>query len=96
MIFGLGDGINFKPFVGLDVTGHEYSHMVVNYRQNINLNFIENGLNYQGESGALNESFADIFGTCIEFYAKPTTANWTLFEDFTFTCWKLCKVNVKS
>lgn len=77
MVFGLGDGQEMNPVVGLDVTGHEYSHMVINNR-----NLALGGLTYEGESGALNESFADIFGTCIEFYAKPTTANWTLGEDF--------------
>ena len=87
MVYGLGDiGVvetpSMKPVVGLDVEGHEYSHMVIYYRHNINpQNPIENGLNYQGESGALNESFADIFGTCVEFYTKPSTANWTIGED---------------
>lgn len=81
MVYGLGDGLNYKPIVGLDVEGHEYSHMLFYYRHNINLNPIQNGLNYQGESGALNESFADIFGTCVEFYTKPSTANWTIGED---------------
>jgi Zn-dependent metalloprotease len=87
MVYGLGDiGLvenpSMKPVVGLDVEGHEYSHMVIYHRHNINpQNPIENGLNYQGESGALNESFADIFGTCVEFYTKPSTANWTIGED---------------
>ncbi|MBP6756161.1 MAG: M4 family metallopeptidase [Bacteroidia bacterium] len=76
MVFGMGDGIDMSPLVGLDVEGHEYSHMVV-----ANRNIMFGGLVYQGESGALNESFADIFGTCVEFYAKPTTANWTIGED---------------
>jgi PKD repeat protein len=39
------------------------------------------GLAYQNESGALNESFSDIMGTCVEFYAKPTDANWDIGED---------------
>lgn len=74
MVYGLGDGIDMKPVVGLDVEGHEFSHMVVKYNGN-------GGLAYQSESGALNESFADILGTCVEFYAKPSTANWTIGED---------------
>jgi PKD repeat protein len=36
---------------------------------------------YYGESGALNEAFSDIFGTAIEHYAMPATANWTTGED---------------
>lgn len=76
MVYGMGDQSNFNPFVAVDIEGHEFSHLVISNNGN-------GGLTYQGESGALNESFADIFGTCIEFYAKPSTANWTLFEDFT-------------
>ena len=76
MVFGMGDGVTMSPLVGLDVEGHEYSHMVV-----ANRNVTFGGLAYQGESGALNESFADILGTCVEFYAKPLTANWNIGED---------------
>ncbi|RQO32375.1 hypothetical protein DBR32_01865 [Taibaiella sp. KBW10] len=74
MVYGMGDGATYNPFVALDVTGHEFSHMVVGHNGN-------GGLAYTGESGALNESFADIFGTCVEFYAKPTVANWTIGEE---------------
>src|SRR5215468_5554445 len=31
------------------------------------------GLNYSGESGGLNESTSDIFGTMVEFYANLAT-----------------------
>jgi Zn-dependent metalloprotease len=71
MVFGLGDGTNYSPLVSLDVTGHEFSHMVIRKTAN---------LIYQNESGALNESFADIFGTAIEFYGSPSTANWKIGE----------------
>ena len=74
MCYGMGDGSFMKQVVALDVTGHEYSHMVVD-----NNGF--GGLTYQAESGALNESFADIFGTCIEFYSRPSNANWLMGED---------------
>ncbi len=63
----------FNPFAGIDVGGHEYSHLVVATNGT-------GGLNYQGESGAINESFADILGTSIEFYAAPSQANWTIGE----------------
>lgn len=72
MVFGLGDGTNYSPLVSLDVTGHEFSHMVIRKTAN---------LIYQNESGALNESFADIFGTAIEFYGSPSTANWKIGEN---------------
>lgn len=73
MQYGLGDGSFMKPVVGLDVEGHEFTHMVVANNGN-------GGLTYQGESGALNESFADIFGVCIEFYSG-VNADWLMGED---------------
>jgi Zn-dependent metalloprotease len=74
MVYGMGDDSVFSPFVGLDVLGHEFSHMVIDNNGN-------GGLNYQGESGALNESFADILGTCIEFNTLGDSANWTVGEN---------------
>ncbi len=48
----------FKPLAGsLDVAGHEIAHGVVQKSAN---------LVYQGESGAMNESFADVFGVLID------------------------------
>jgi len=72
MVYGLGDGVAFNPVVGLDVAGHEFSHMVIENNGN-------GGLIYFGESGALNESFADIFGAAVEFFAGEN-ANWTIGE----------------
>jgi hypothetical protein len=43
-----------------DTVGHEFSHAVIHYTAD---------LIYQGQSGALNESFADIFGEGVERYA---------------------------
>ncbi len=43
----------------IDTVGHEFTHAVIFYTAN---------LMYQGESGALNESLADIFGEAIERY----------------------------
>ncbi|CAG0908569.1 unnamed protein product, partial [Darwinula stevensoni] len=57
MFYGNGDGA-FQPLArGLDVAGHEMSHGVIQSTAN---------LEYQGESGALNESFADVFGVLID------------------------------
>lgn len=67
-----GDGNSFSPLTALDVAGHEFSHGVTEYTA---------GLYYNGESGALNESFSDIFGNCIEFINKPSVASWALGED---------------
>lgn len=61
------------PFVGIDVAGHEYSHLVIGRNG-------RGGLNYEGESGAINESIADMFGTAIEFYSG-ISPNWTIGEN---------------
>jgi bacillolysin len=52
---------------GLDVGGHEMTHGVVEKTAN---------LVYQNESGALNESFADVFGLLIE-----NDTDWKIGED---------------
>ncbi|SIT24628.1 Por secretion system C-terminal sorting domain-containing protein [Chryseobacterium ureilyticum] len=59
-----------NPVVGIDIAGHEYSHLLVSRTAN---------LAYERESGALNESFADMFGTAIEFYSG-VNPNWTMGE----------------
>lgn len=57
----------FKPLGrALDVAGHEMSHGVVQATAN---------LEYYGESGALNESFADVFGAMID------RDDWQMGED---------------
>lgn len=74
MVFGPGDGSSYDPVVGIDVAGHEFTHLVMSFNN-------AGGLRYKGESGALNESFADIFGTSIEYYALGSEANWLIGED---------------
>ena len=74
-----GDGTSFTTLTALDVAGHEMSHGVCARTAN---------LTYSGESGGLNESNSDIFGTMIEFYARggsgstigSTGGNWTIGE----------------
>ncbi len=61
MTFGDGDGVTYGPLVNLDVAGHEMSHGVTSRSAN---------LTYSGESGGLNESNSDIFGTMVEFFAN--------------------------
>ncbi|GLR19262.1 M4 family metallopeptidase [Portibacter lacus] len=57
MFYGNGN-TEFSELAGsLDVAGHEMSHGVVQSSAN---------LKYEGESGALNESFADIFGVMMD------------------------------
>lgn len=69
-----GDGNVFKPLTAIDVCGHEITHAVTSNSAN---------LVYSYESGALNESFSDIFGNTIEAYARPTQWNWKIGEDIT-------------
>jgi len=72
MTYGDGDGTNYGPLTSLDVCGHEISHAVTEKTSN---------LAYQNESGALNESFSDIFGECIENFATGTK-DWLIGADF--------------
>jgi hypothetical protein len=65
MVYGDGDGRLFNRFtIAIDVIGHELTHGVVQF---------EAGLQYRNESGALNESFADVFGSLV----KQRTLNQT-------------------
>jgi Zn-dependent metalloprotease/Tol biopolymer transport system component len=56
----------------LDVIGHEFTHGVAD---SIGAKGI---LEYHGQSGALNESFADIFGEMIEARANNGLPDWLL------------------
>jgi len=68
-----GDGnTSWQPLVALDIAGHEITHGLTSFTAN---------LDYSYESGALNEAYSDIFGCAIEFYAKPTQANWLMGEN---------------
>lgn len=58
MVFGDGDGEVFTGFAGsLTVIAHELAHGVIED---------EGGLVYRDQSGALNESIADVFGVLAE------------------------------
>jgi Zn-dependent metalloprotease len=58
MNFGDGDGQAFTPLAkALDVTGHELGHGVVAGTAD---------LVYENQSGAMNESYADVFGWLID------------------------------
>jgi len=75
MVYGDGDGVIFGPFTrALDVIGHELTHGITQH---------EAGLDYRGQSGALNESFSDVFGCLIKQYKKrerAEKANWLIGE----------------
>ena len=71
MTYGDGNGTSYGPLVALDIVGHEITHGVVEYTAN---------LVYSYESGALNESFADIFGESVENFATGTN-DWYMGTD---------------
>lgn len=58
-VMAYGDGNQaFTPLAGgVDVAGHEMTHGVIEHSAN---------LIYQNQSGALNESFADVFGLMVD------------------------------
>ncbi len=71
-------GNNYTYFSGaLDIAAHELTHGVIDSSSR---------LIYLNQSGALNESFADIIGTSVEFFFHPAgsgpgRADYTLGED---------------
>ncbi len=73
MTYGDGSGI-ITPLTTVDITGHEITHGLTGFTA---------GLIYQDESGALNESFSDIFGATIDNYARGTTGDtlWRIGEE---------------
>ena len=78
MVYGLGDGITYSPWVALDIVAHEFTHIVTAHN-------ICDGLEYKGESGALNEGFSDIFAILTEGYTFGTY-DWTFGENVTLKC----------
>ncbi|MES2645491.1 MAG: M4 family metallopeptidase [Bacteroidota bacterium] len=76
-IFGIGPSgaSNNDDWNSLDIVGHEFTHGVVQ---------AEAGLTYYAQSGALNESFADIFGDMVEKDVEgftDGTSSWLVGED---------------
>ncbi len=69
----LGDGNStYSPLTSLDIIAHELTHGITAHSAK---------LVYANESGALNESFSDIFGVAVNFYARPDSARWDLGYD---------------
>jgi Zn-dependent metalloprotease len=65
--FGDGDGVSFYRFtITVDVTGHELTHGVTAHESN---------LIYWAETGALNESISDVFGSLVKQYSLKQTAS---------------------
>ena len=67
LVFGDGDGEIFDRFTKpMDVLAHEFSHGVAQYTAN---------LVYSGQSGALNESVADVFAAMTKQQTLDQTAD---------------------
>ncbi len=71
---GENTGVDAEFYNTLDVVAHEFTHGVIDF---------EADLVYQGESGALNESFADILGeTCERWFENNMNIDWLHREDY--------------
>jgi len=75
MVFGDGDGTYFNDFTSsVDVIGHELTHGVTQFTA---------GLTYVAQSGALNESLSDVFGSLVKQKVKgqaAADADWLIGE----------------
>jgi Zn-dependent metalloprotease len=72
MTYGDGDiSQGFTEMTGLDVCGHEITHGLVQFTAQLG----------GGEADALNEAFADIFGTNVEWYARPSQHDWIMGKE---------------
>jgi Zn-dependent metalloprotease len=87
MTYGDGGSMTYPsttPLTTIDICGHEITHGLTSKTCD---------LDYQNESGAINEGFSDIFGTMVEFFAVPSSANWTVGEDMGLTLRSLANPN---
>ena len=75
MVYGMGNRVgglgSMYPAVELSTMAHEFTHLVT---------FATADLVYQGESGALNESFSDLLGISVKKYVQGNDATWTIGE----------------
>lgn len=75
MVFGDGDGVYFSSFTdSIDVIAHELAHGLTQYTA---------GFVYVGQSGALNESVSDVFGSMVKQRQSNETAaqaDWLIGE----------------
>lgn len=85
MTYGDGDGMPSTPLTTMDIVGHEITHGLTSNSAD---------LIYSDESGALNESFSDIFGTAIEEYAKPGEWDWLMGEEMGVTIRSMANPNL--
>jgi Zn-dependent metalloprotease len=75
MVYGDGDGELFNRFtLAVDVIAHELTHGITQFEAN---------LAYRDQSGALNESFSDVFGSLVKqrmLNQQANEADWLIGE----------------
>lgn len=76
LTFGGQNTTSVSPYTSIEIVGHEFTHGVVQHTANLNSSY---------ESGALNESFADIFGYCIRLFADPNNSTFYIGDMVTTT-----------
>jgi len=78
MLYGDGDNNNYTSFTSPDIVAHEMTHGITDFSAN---------LSSIGESGALNESFSDIFGIAFKAHCK-TENDWIIGSDIVIKPYK--------
>ena len=79
MTYGDGDvSQGFLIMTALDVCGHEITHGLTSFTSKLNGGGTD-------EASALNEGNSDIFGTTIEWFARPNQHDWLMGADITCT-----------
>jgi Zn-dependent metalloprotease len=80
LVFGDGDSEIFQRFTAaVEIIGHELTHGIIGFEAN---------LQYVEQSGALNESIADVFGSLVKQYDQQQSAaqaDWLIGSGL-FTC----------
>lgn len=71
--FGDGD-CNFESVTAIEIVGHEFTHGIISETAN---------LIYQNESGAINESLADVMGKALEYHLDKDGFSWLVGDDIT-------------
>ncbi len=75
-VMQFGDGeTGYHPFVSMDIVGHELTHGVTQFSSQ---------LPNSSEGGALNESFSDMMGVSVRYYAKGALI-WTIGDQTNLT-----------
>jgi Zn-dependent metalloprotease len=76
MVYGDGDKKVFGSFtLDIDIIAHELAHGVTQYAANFD---------YENQSGALNESYSDVFGIMVKQFARKQQvdeSNWLIGEN---------------